>query len=260
MALIGGTMIERRFTIRLAAEAFVVIISILAAFAIDAWWDAQQEAVLERELLTTLRDSFEENRRQARLVVGEAETQQTFIGRFIDMSAEEASELPPDSVYLFLESLWRPNYVRPDPDGPQYGPDLNNTALLATLDAGRLSLLSDARLLVALANWQGGAEFLAERSAQAIGLENEVLAAIAEFPELQTSLSGLDQMSRMVHDPSKLGPRLLGSVAERVRRDNEIMGLVARKGFYSRIEVRAIQDLSNQSEYVLGLLRENLRE
>jgi len=253
-------MNERRFTIRLVAEAIVVIVSILAAFGIDAWWDGQQKAALERELLTTLQDSFEENRRQARLVIQEAETQQTFIGRFIDMSAQEASEIPPDSVYLFLESLWRPNYVRPVPDGPQYGPGLNNTALLATLDAGRLPLLSDARLLVALADWQGAAEFLAERSAQAIGLENEVLAAMAKFPELQTSLSGLDQMSRMVHDPSKLGPRLLGSLAERVRRDNDIMGLVARKGFYSRIELRAIQDLNDQSEYVLGLLRANLRE
>ena len=253
-------MSERRFTIRLVAEAIVVIVSILAAFGIDAWWDGQQEAALERELLTTLQDSFEENRRQARLVIQEAETQQTFIGRFIDMSAEEASEISPDSVYLFLESLWRPNYVRPVPDGPQYGPDLNNAALLATLEAGRLPLLSDTRLLLALADWQGQVDFLEKRSAGMIVLEREVLSAMTQFPELQRALSGLDQMGSAPRAKGVLGPRLAGALAKRVRDDNDVMSRVARKGFYSRIELRTLQDLSDQSDVVLQLLRENLRD
>ncbi len=253
-------MTKERFTIRLMAEALVVMLSILAAFGVDAWWDGRQASVLERELLTNLHDGFEENRRQAQLVIRAAETQQGFIGRFVDMSAEEAAAIPPDSVFLFLESLWRPNYVRPVPDGPQYGPDLNNAALLATLEAGRLPLLSDTRLLLALADWQGQVDFLEKRSAGMIVLEREVLSAMTQFPELQRALSGLDQMGSAPRAKSVLGPRLAGALARRVRDDNDVMSRVVRKGFYSRIELRTLQDLSDQSDVVLRLLRENLRD
>ena len=91
------------------------MLSISAVFGVDAWWDGRQAAVLERELLTSLKDGFEENRRQAQLVTGEASRQQALIGNFTDMSAEDAAQIPQDSVYVFLLSLWRPNYIRPVP-------------------------------------------------------------------------------------------------------------------------------------------------
>ena len=43
---------------RLAVEAFVIVASILLAFAIDAWWTRYQESIEEQELLTGLRAEF----------------------------------------------------------------------------------------------------------------------------------------------------------------------------------------------------------
>ena len=90
---------------RVALEVVVIVGSILLAFWIQAWWDGRQAAALEQELLTSLADGFEENRRQAEAVIGEARRQQTFIGRFIGMSAVEAERISPDSVYIPPVSL-----------------------------------------------------------------------------------------------------------------------------------------------------------
>lgn len=243
---------------RLLAESVVVIFSILAAFAIDAWWDGRQTRDLEQELLANLDSGFGANRRAAQEVIREAQRQQVLIGRFINMSPAEAAEISPDSTFLFLRALWRPNYVRPIPGAPQYGGGLNNAALLATLEAGRLSLLSDTRLLTALADWQGVADDLAQRSSEVVEVEREVLASLARFPELQSALAGLDgdrEVRSFAIDP----PRLPGSVARRAREDNELMSRAARKSFLSRVQQQFLEDLEAQADSVLTLVRANLR-
>jgi len=46
---------------RLALEATAIVVSILLAFAIDAWWDDRNEAQLERRMLSALLVEFEQN-------------------------------------------------------------------------------------------------------------------------------------------------------------------------------------------------------
>ena len=48
---------------RLVAEGIAIVLSILLAFAIDAWWDGLQEGRRETELLGSLLTEFEANRR-----------------------------------------------------------------------------------------------------------------------------------------------------------------------------------------------------
>lgn len=43
---------------RLVTESAVIILSILAAFALDAWWDERKERVEEREVLAALHTEF----------------------------------------------------------------------------------------------------------------------------------------------------------------------------------------------------------
>lgn len=241
---------------RLLAESVVVIFSILAAFAIDAWWDGRQAKDLERELLLSLQQGFEENGRLAQAVIGEARRQQALIGRFIAMSPDEAGRLGSDSTYALLRALWRPNYVQASPDGPFIGGGLNSTALIATLDAGQLSLISDVRLIDALANWQGVAEELGRRSEEVVDAEQEVLEALARYPELQSVLAGFDDEGELAAyiEP----PRVPGAVARRARQDTDLMAHAARKGFLSRAEQDFLEHISLRTEAVLALIRANL--
>ncbi len=48
--------------LRLAAEALLIVVSILLAFGIDAWWDARQDRVAELRVLRNLRDEFVQTR------------------------------------------------------------------------------------------------------------------------------------------------------------------------------------------------------
>jgi hypothetical protein len=243
---------------RLLAESIAVILSILAAFAIDAWWDQRQADGLERELLATLETSFEENRRLAHEVMQEARRQHLLLSRFVDMTLAEASAIPEDSVYHYLRGLWRPNYVNRGSVGSLAGGNLNNASILATLEAGRLALLADSRLLGALAEWQGLVADLEERNAEIIVLEREVLSAMARHPELQAALAGgFTESSGEFRSFAAEMPRLSGAVARRVREDNEVMSRAARKGFYSRIQVDFLEDLEAQADAILLLVRAN---
>ena len=49
---------------RFVAEGLVIVISILVAFWIDAWWDGRQEAEEESGVLEALLEEAERNRRQ----------------------------------------------------------------------------------------------------------------------------------------------------------------------------------------------------
>ena len=55
--------------IRLFAEATAVVVSILFAFAIDAWWAERLERIAEREELSRLYDEFASNRERLNLFV-----------------------------------------------------------------------------------------------------------------------------------------------------------------------------------------------
>ena len=54
---------------RLPIEAAAIVVSILLAFAIDAWWNEQQERAEEREVLESLYVEFEANREEAAAVI-----------------------------------------------------------------------------------------------------------------------------------------------------------------------------------------------
>ncbi|HLE31007.1 MAG TPA: hypothetical protein VJB38_00215 [Bacteroidota bacterium] len=237
-------------------EGAVIVASILLAFAIDAWWDRYKSEALEQDLLVSLERGFEENIRLAKAVAHEARRQQVIAGRVIAMSPEEAAHVSPDSTYMLLRALWRPNYVTID-DSHVYGPDLNNAALVSTLQAGQLSLLTDRRLLTALAVWQGVTQELSERSRVMIEIEQQVLRSLAQYPEMQAALAGLTADGEL-RSFAATPPRVTGSVLRFVRANNELMAQVAQKSFVSRAQQDFLENIENRAEAVLGLVRENL--
>jgi len=66
------TALPRR---RILAEGVVIVVSILLAFAIDAWWDETRERGREKTVLAGLRSEFEANR--TRLMANLAEHEGT---------------------------------------------------------------------------------------------------------------------------------------------------------------------------------------
>ena len=94
---------------RLLFEGVVVVISILVAFAIDAWWDSRKAKLLEADFLTRLEVAFEENAQLAESAVERGMEDSLLLEQFIQMTPAEAEQIPADQAWGFLRALWRPN-------------------------------------------------------------------------------------------------------------------------------------------------------
>jgi hypothetical protein len=128
---------------RIAVEAAAIVVSILLAFAIDAWWAEKKERDVEHEALQALRSDFIASRDNlAGLLQYLAETRTNF-ARFQSATPSELAEISPDEIRGIVTSLTIPDTFDP---------------VTATLDAlttdGRLGLISEPQLLRHLSNWQ----------------------------------------------------------------------------------------------------------
>ncbi len=128
---------------RIAVEATAIVISILLAFAIDAWWADKKERDVEHRTLQALRsDLLASNEELDRLLQGLADARTNF-ARFQSATPAELIKIDPEAVRPIVISLVTPASFNP---------------ITATHDAlsndGRLGLISDPELLRHLSNWQ----------------------------------------------------------------------------------------------------------
>jgi hypothetical protein len=128
---------------RIIAEGTAIVLSILLAFAIDAWWDGQKNRTEERELLLGLEQEFAAY--QERLE-GDAARGQRFM-RLLEAvllaGPPEFRDPPPpaqaDSAIFAM--LFNPTF------------DADGGTLAALLSSGRLELIQSRGLRTGLAAW-----------------------------------------------------------------------------------------------------------
>lgn len=127
----------------ITVEAVAIVMSILLAFAIDAWWAEKKDGDVERVALLALRSDFVESREQLAWVLRSLESARTDFARFQSITTTELIEIDPKAIRSFLTALVKNHTFDP---------------VTATLDAlandGRLGLISDAQLLAQLSIWQ----------------------------------------------------------------------------------------------------------
>jgi len=83
---------------RLAIEALVIVISILLAFAIDAWWDGRQELREEQIILEQLYEEFIQNQESLRFSEDTHRQQRDSIADMLRIIAQQGD--PPGSYDL----------------------------------------------------------------------------------------------------------------------------------------------------------------
>ena len=123
---------------RLSAEGAAIVLSILLAFAIDAWWDTRQDQAEEREILIGLQAEFVDLRGRLDLW---ANMNRDGIGFIEELLAGPVEEMDPASVESAIVYAYFVNVL--DQGG----------ALDALLASGRLERISDRNIRVKLAKW-----------------------------------------------------------------------------------------------------------
>ncbi len=128
---------------RLTAEGALIVVSILLAFWIDAWWDERQEAQEKLEILVSLRYEFEAHRS----VLARAEEAWGERARSMErlLQSARSSDAPPPAVMdtLLRHLTWAGTW------------DPGSGARDALIASGRLELIDNLGLRNQLAAWQG---------------------------------------------------------------------------------------------------------
>lgn len=123
---------------RLTAEAAAIVISILLAFWIDAWWDERKDKLEEQEILIGLEVEFVDLRDRLDQWAQFNRTGVQFIERFLSDSVSEMNLRSIESAFTYASLV---NVL--DQGG----------ALDALLASGRLERISDRSIRIRLVKW-----------------------------------------------------------------------------------------------------------
>lgn len=188
-------------------EAVAIVVSILLAFAIDAWWAEKKEHDVEHVALLALHSDFIASREQMSEVLLSLETARTDYARFQSVTDAELVEIEPREIRKILTALVKNHTFDP---------------VTATLDAlandGRLGLISDTHLLAQLSNWRSSLDNIrdisSELRAESVRVRRAMEPHGGPFFRWRRGLADLEVL-----------PRADGETMANLRRDANFMGV-----------------------------------
>ena len=213
---------------RLLREIFVVVSSILIAFALDAWWDGRAARRTEAAHLRSLRSDFEQNVERLRQLIA-MEEQVSDASRRLLLAAGSDAAVPQDTLRRLLRRVF--NSARFDPVMGGYQ---------AVVGSGGLAQITDDSLRKALA---GFASLLESRYSERYSDEL--------YFDFIRSFTGRLGMTAAALRP---GTAAEDAPVRRLIADDKFREHLALRHFAERDVARAYRALLAQAERVLALL------
>ncbi len=232
----GSMMQEPRSIKRFAAEGLVIVLSILIAFWIDAWWDGRQEAEQEAGVLEALHEEADRNRLELELFIARTERDLDRVDRFFRASPADLPRLPEDSTNVWLRATMVPW---------TFDPDLTASAVLLSRPHPRSRRASEIRPIVA--EWTRLIEDADEEKAALTQLGNHLLGRVAvhTVETVDAGLAALDVMA------SRLGPPLLRDL----RLDSGYVAAVSEKTHQQAVYLEELKAASALLDSLIAELR-----
>lgn len=237
---------------RLTAESLAVILSILLAFAIDAWWDGHQEDRRARDLMSGLLEEFQSTRPGLEERVALARRMAQGTGGLLALAQSRLSGggvTVPDS--LVIAAL----------GAPTFEPVTN--ALDAALASGEIELIGNDGIRAALAHWRNGLADTREDELEVRRVTNEqLIPLLGRWLDLGPHLEAVVPWSG--GDP--YGPGRLIAGASRSQLDGhadlptstELASILALRRFWVEFSAADLESLLEVLDRSVGLLREEL--
>ena len=242
---------------RLAVEAAAIVVSILLAFAIDAWWDEQQERAEERELLHSLHVEFEANRVKAASVISFHDRVIQSVAMLMELRQDEILALPAKAVEEIVSSL----------GSPRTGEAVRGS-VDALISSGKLGILRDRELREALTTFVNIVDDSVEDSnymAQAsITVWNEIVRNGGPWRTKQDVLTAEycagphPQRGGETNDALSFLPVATPQDLLHLRNNTLLMGYVYQEKVNAVFYSSEIRQAEIQIKAVLRLLEENL--
>ena len=168
---------------RFGFESALIVASILAALAVDSWWDYRKDREVEQATLTSLLNEFERNKIELKRSIDTLTRSQESAKRLLTFAGKSLSKEDEEQIWQRFYEVY--DYWTFDP---------STGALNSLLTAGRLDLIQDINLRTRLAGWSGLLTDLQEEEASVEFLTYErlgpMISKIAPFHALEAAAPG----------------------------------------------------------------------
>jgi hypothetical protein len=222
---------------RLLTEGAVIVISILLAFWIDAWWDQRQARATETAVLASIREEVEENRIELDRLLDLNETQFQRIDLFLGMTPDELRAVPADSVTSFVAAMvitWT------------YDGDDSAAGLFLGSSTPVTQHARDVRSV--LAQWVRLVEDTEEEKETVWELGSDLARLLAIY----TTPVAFDGQGLLHEVAGRLGPTLLAQL----RLDDGFVAALQNKAHYQTVYVLELTQASAVLDSLRGLVQE----
>lgn len=222
--------------VTITVEAVAIVLSILLAFAIDAWWAEKKEHDVEQVALLALHSDFIASREQLAGVLVSLESARTDFAHFQSVTTAELVEIDPDTIRKFLTALAKNHTFDP---------------VTATLDAlvndGRLGLISDTQLLTQLSNWRRSLDNIEDISfelrAESIRVRRAMEPHGGPFIRWKRSMNDVEVLSRAD-----------GETMANLRQDVDFMGTARSHQYALSAYLYQLHRLAETVDSIVALL------
>ena len=225
---------------RLAVEAAAIVVSILLAFWIDAWWDDRKDQLEEKEILIglevefiDLRDRLDQWARYNRMGV-------QFIGQYV---SESVTEMDLHSIELTFAYALVVNVL--DQGG----------ALDALLTSGRLERISDRSIRARLTKWP---DWLEDIHTNDLSSRDFVMRGIGPFIArygFPHSVCAEPELFLVCSESGPVPPAYIQLAA-----DSEFRSLLIMRRAWMLSAALDHESARDEANQILAMLRERLKE
>lgn len=224
---------------RISAEIAAIIISILLAFSIDAWWDSRRDIERESMLLVTLKHDFEQNRELLKEALASNQESLATVQEFSNVIAN--SETAPQNFDLLYAQSFRVQFFEP---------------VSATYDAlfsgGDFALIRSDELRQAMVEWRRS---VASNNRAEGYLTEQFMDDVYAYATKTGSLSKLfaDQTKRLTDANVVSAPvnPAYGHDREQLMNNREFHNLLATRALFLQYLVSSNQELLAVAENIL---------
>lgn len=224
--------------LRLGVEGALIVVSILLAFWIQAWWEQLGERRVEQELLSSVLEDVETTDAALRSLIERADLDASFATWFYNASEQQLMAVSGDTARAVLTALYRPNTFDALLQGPLSG----------VLTTAQVSLVQDAGLRAAFNDWLGVAAELEERNRSLAELETIVTIALGRHEVFRLRwFNGVDEAPFAVD-------------LRQIRNDDAVMAPASSVARYRMVQrsttLRLLDRLSQIQRLLTGLQNE----
>lgn len=230
--------------VRIIAEGTAIVVSILLAFAIDAWWQRQSELDQAEALISSLHADFTSSQSHIEeWLVGN----EKILSTLTEFRDELAATTVNDELIVPIE------WVVAAIGAPTYSP--TDATLETAISSGQIELIEDVELRTRLAKWRQQLDDTQE---------DELLVREIVVHHLVPALSQQIRLSRAFEFDMMVGWFLDQSMPDAndelsLQASTILEGALAERMFYTTFVVGGLTDIRETQTEILRLLEKNMR-